>query len=153
MSEQRLRKVGDEFKRDDVETGQVTIRPWSVVNVSVKSENVPKTMMSGVPYTFRSWQAQHSLDAVKDKDGAHWVAPVYWNDEYKKWSYDGWRPYVQSCASCHVTGIKTAKEPWYQGQPPMPTTQPKACCARRSPNRSRSATMAMPTSTGNAFSV
>ena len=67
---------------------------------------------------------RHQPYVVKDKDGAHWVAPVYWNDEYKKWSYDGWRPYVQSCASCHVTGIKTAKEPWYQGQPPMPTTQP-----------------------------
>jgi predicted CXXCH cytochrome family protein len=43
-------------------------------------------------------------------DGKHLVLPFYWNDAEKKWLYDGFRPYVESCAHCHVTGIKRSPE-------------------------------------------
>ena len=67
---------------------------------------------------------RHQPYVVRADDGTHWVAPVYWNDEHGRWSYDGWRPYVQSCANCHVTGIRTSPEPYFEGQPALPGTQP-----------------------------
>ncbi|MDA1195322.1 MAG: multiheme c-type cytochrome [Planctomycetota bacterium] len=66
----------------------------------------------------------HQPYVVKDDAGQHWVAPVFWDDAEKAWSYDGWRPYVRSCGSCHVTGIRTADRPWYPEQAPIPYTQP-----------------------------
>lgn len=51
-----------------------------------------------------------------EHDGKHYVLPFYWNDAEQQWMYDGFRPYVESCAQCHVTGIKTT----LQGQPGQP---------------------------------
>jgi predicted CXXCH cytochrome family protein len=50
------------------------------------------------PYVFQ-WEGGAT-------EGRYYVAPVFWNDAEKEWRYDGFRPYVKSCASCHVTGIK-----------------------------------------------
>ncbi|MCC7139075.1 MAG: cytochrome c3 family protein [Planctomycetes bacterium] len=50
---------------------------------------------------------RHQPYVTKTKDGRHWVLPVYWNDVKHEWMWDGWRPYVTSCAHCHVTGIRS----------------------------------------------
>ncbi len=57
-------------------------------------------------------------------DGKHWVMPVIWNDLEKEWSFDAFRPYVRACANCHTTGIKNSETPYYEGQPPIPQTEP-----------------------------
>ncbi|MHC5012032.1 MAG: cytochrome c3 family protein [Planctomycetota bacterium] len=49
----------------------------------------------------------HQPYVARWPDGKHWVVPVFWNDVVEEWRYDGFRPYVEACASCHVTGIKT----------------------------------------------
>jgi predicted CXXCH cytochrome family protein len=53
--------------------------------------------------------------------GRHYVLPYYWNDAEKEWMYDGFRPYVESCAHCHVTGIKRTHEAG-PGRPLLPMT-------------------------------
>ncbi len=65
---------------------------------------------------------KHQPYVIRDKRGLTWVAPVYWDDVVKEWRYDGWRPYVRSCGSCHVTGIKTSDTPWFPGQFPIQST-------------------------------
>lgn len=58
-------------------------------------------------------------------DGKHFVLPFYWNDVEKRWLYDGFRQYVESCASCHTTGIKSSQVPWIPGQGHFPHTDPE----------------------------
>ncbi len=67
---------------------------------------------------------RHQPYVVRDQAGQHWIAPVYWNDVRKEWSYDGWRPYVSSCGNCHLTGIRTNDKPWYPTQARIPDTFP-----------------------------
>ena len=50
---------------------------------------------------------RHQPYVTKDAQGRYWVLPIYWNDVRREWQWDGWRPYVQACAHCHVTGIET----------------------------------------------
>jgi predicted CXXCH cytochrome family protein len=49
---------------------------------------------------------RHQPYVAKGRDGKHWALPIFWNDVEKRWRYSGFRPYVRSCAGCHVTGIK-----------------------------------------------
>jgi predicted CXXCH cytochrome family protein len=53
---------------------------------------------------------RHQPYVAKLPDG-YWVLPVYWNDVDRTWMFDGWRHYVSSCASCHVSGIKALDAP------------------------------------------
>jgi predicted CXXCH cytochrome family protein len=66
---------------------------------------------------------RHQPYVTKAPDGKHWVMPVYWNDVTGTWMWDGWRPYVVSCAACHVTGIKTTDRP-SPGAEPLSMTKP-----------------------------
>lgn len=68
---------------------------------------------------------RHQPYVVRDSAGQHWVPPVFWDDEHKKWSYDGWRPYVRNCGNCHLTGIRTTDRPWYREQLSIPNTHPE----------------------------
>jgi predicted CXXCH cytochrome family protein len=79
----------------------------------------PDTYGSGLPpdpvgtyevlYAFGN--RRHQPYVTKAKDGRHWVLPVVWDDVQGTFEYCGWRPYVTSCANCHVTGIKTTDRP------------------------------------------
>jgi|GEM_PF-1599624 len=67
---------------------------------------------------------RHQPYIARDEAGRHWVLPVYWNDVVHSWQWDGWRPYVSTCAHCHVSGIETvsAKLP---GSLPAVLTEPQ----------------------------
>jgi predicted CXXCH cytochrome family protein len=67
---------------------------------------------------------RHQPFVARWPDGRHWVLPVQWDDVHGKWDYSGFRPYVQSCAACHVTGIEGRPEPWTNGQKPLSGTTP-----------------------------
>ena len=54
---------------------------------------------------------RHQPYVARSPDGKHWVLPVVWDDVLHAWSWGGWRPYVESCASCHVTGVKVSDRP------------------------------------------
>jgi predicted CXXCH cytochrome family protein len=54
---------------------------------------------------------RHQPYVTRAADGGHWVLPVYWNGVTNSYQWDGWRPYVASCAACHVTGILTSDRP------------------------------------------
>ncbi len=54
---------------------------------------------------------RHQPYVAKAPDGKHWVLPVVWDDVLRAWSWGGWRPYVESCASCHVGGVKVSDRP------------------------------------------
>lgn len=62
---------------------------------------------------------RHQPYVARWPDGRYWVLPVFWNDVDKQWRFNGFRPYVRSCAQCHVTGIKTVSFDNGQGQMPM----------------------------------
>ncbi len=72
------------------------------------------------PYVAR-WRAPQDPRV----DGRHFVLPFYWNDVEKRWLFDGFRSYAESCASCHVTGLKHARTPAYAGQLPLPDVDPR----------------------------
>lgn len=86
---------------------------------------LPDTTQGPLEVFYAFGNRRHQPYVVRDKAGQAWVAPVYWDDIKKSWRYDGWRPYVRSCGTCHVTGIRTADRPWRPGLPEMPMTQPK----------------------------
>ncbi len=67
---------------------------------------------------------RHQPYVTRDEDGRHWVLPVYWNDVTGLWMWDGWRPYVQSCAQCHVTAIRSTATP-QRGSPSLDMTVPQ----------------------------
>jgi predicted CXXCH cytochrome family protein len=105
---------------------------WMRVEANAESKETPDTYGGGIPRTpvgeFRVLYAfgnrRHQAYVVKDAEGRHWVPPVYWNDVSKAWTWDGWRPYVRSCAPCHVTGIKSlASEA--PGSMPLDHTRPQ----------------------------
>ncbi len=86
---------------------------------------LPDTTTGPFEVLYAFGNRRHQPYVVKDESGRSWVAPVYWDDIIKQWRYDGWRPYVRSCAHCHVTGIRSSDKPAYAGQAPLPYTQPK----------------------------
>jgi predicted CXXCH cytochrome family protein len=67
---------------------------------------------------------RHQPYVGRSTDGRYWIMPVYWDDVKRTFSWDGWRPYVRNCASCHVTGIKTEDQPIGDGMP-IGMTQPR----------------------------
>jgi predicted CXXCH cytochrome family protein len=71
------------------------------------------------PYVAR-WEAPE--EEIVDRK--HFVLPFYWNDVEKRWMYDGFRPYVESCAACHTTGIKRSEARWHDRQPRLAHTNP-----------------------------
>jgi predicted CXXCH cytochrome family protein len=67
---------------------------------------------------------RHQPYVARWPDGKYWILPIFWNDADKEWRYCGFRPYVESCAHCHTTGIRSAPTPWRPGQSPLPMTEP-----------------------------
>ncbi len=68
---------------------------------------------------------QHQPYIARREGGRHWVLPVYWDDQKKSWRYDGFRPYIRSCARCHVTGMKTLGREGNDDPRPLPMTKPR----------------------------
>jgi predicted CXXCH cytochrome family protein len=64
------------------------------------------------PYIAR-WSSSIPSEA---HDGKHYVLPFYWNAAEGEWMWDGFREYVESCAQCHVSGIKRSETPWSMTQ-------------------------------------
>lgn len=67
---------------------------------------------------------RHQPYVARWPDGKHWVLPVFWNDVTRSWEYSGFRSYVDNCAVCHVTGIKTSPTPYHPEQGFLPMTFP-----------------------------
>ena len=67
---------------------------------------------------------RHQPYIARWPDGKYWVLPVFWNDVEKAWRYDGFRPYVESCGSCHVTGIRRQDTPAPDNLRELPHTSP-----------------------------
>jgi len=85
---------------------------------------LPDTTRGPFEVLYAFGNRRHQPYVVRDAAGQAWVAPVYWDDILSQWRYDGWRPYVRSCGSCHVTGIRTRPTPWRPRQPPIGFTRP-----------------------------
>jgi len=111
----------DVHRKSLTEGGTTSFRDADTYNAG----QLPDTTRGPFEVLYAFGNRRHQPYVVRDQTGQSWVAPVYWDDIYGEWRYDGWRPYVRSCGSCHVTGIRTSTKPWRPGQPPIAFTKPK----------------------------
>lgn len=72
---------------------------------------LPDVPEGDFPIAYAFGNRRHQPYVTQTPDGRHWVLPVVWDDVLHAWSWGGWRPYVDSCASCHVTGVKVSDRP------------------------------------------
>ena len=112
--------IVEPYTREDPETGRE--RYYMKIRHRTKAEGlsdrarsadtygagVPDLSHGDVEVIFAFGNRRHQPYVARWPDGKHWVLPILWNDVKRSWEYDGFRPYVESCATCHTTGIRTS---------------------------------------------
>jgi predicted CXXCH cytochrome family protein len=95
------------MRSGDRMTMRIAANPAATRRTDTYGSGVPPEPTGNFEVLYAFGNRRHQPYVTRAKDGRHWVLPVYWNDVTKTWMWDGWRPYVQRCASCHVTGIRS----------------------------------------------
>lgn len=86
-----------------------------------KSDWLPVVEEGTFEVVYAFGNRRHQPYVARAADGRYVVLPVFWDDVQHAFDWDGWRPYVQGCAHCHVTGIKSTDERTGNGLPLTPT--------------------------------
>lgn len=100
---------------------EIRPNPESNADLTIRGEEpagLAKDPTFEVLYAFGN--RQHQPYVARRPGERNWVLPVYWDDEQKHWRYDGFRPYVRSCARCHVTGVRTQRAEGRDDPRPLP---------------------------------
>jgi predicted CXXCH cytochrome family protein len=112
------------YSEEDPSTGtrrhfmKIRLRPGSTKqDLDTYGGGVPEKVEGTFEVLYAFGNRRHQPYVARWPDGRYWVLPVFWNDVEKSWRYDGFRPYVESCATCHTTGIRSSERPWFPGQP------------------------------------
>jgi len=94
------------------------------LQIDTYGAGVPSELDVTIEVAFAFGNRQHQPYVGRWPDGQHWVMPIVWDGRSDRWIWVGFRPYVQSCASCHVTGIRSSTSPWKPRQRALPRTRP-----------------------------